>query len=203
MEGSGDPFKKKAGILVLLLWKKASKHCEWPGEEAPWLRPARKQGSANKLNELPRAPPTPVEQHPRQHLHQPPETLSREPSCHTQPPGLQKRRDNKWVLFRATTFLVICYSAVENDNNLSSKVGIPDPEAHAYRNIFLQKTMKTGRFERTHSKSTQQGGAEPAEDALVHLNTDLPSGRAKCAPPKLCSSGTICRGPALPPSIVA
>lgn len=60
--------------------------------------------------------------------------------------------------------------------------------------------MKTGLFERAHSKSTQQCRAKPAADALVHLNTDLLSGRAKCARPKQCFSCTICRGPTPPPT---
>lgn len=52
-------------------------------------------------------------------------------------------------------FLVIGYAAAENDN-FSSKVGIPDPEGHAYRNTVLQKRMKKGPFESTHGRSTQR-----------------------------------------------
>lgn len=83
------------------------------------------------------------------------------------------------MLFQAITLLVICYLAVENEDNHSSKLGVPGPEGHAYRKRFLQKTMKMRPFERIHGKSIQQSGVEPARGGLVNLGTGVLSGRAQ------------------------
>ena len=119
--------------------------------------------SADKLKELRGAPPTPDEQHRANALTSASWDPDQRHFHHAQPSDPPRRWDNKWVLFQATALLVICYLAIENEGNHSSTRGIPDPEGHAYRNRFLQKTVKKGPFKRVHSKSIQQSGVEPAK----------------------------------------